>query len=301
MDTESSDVRTSTHQFSPGLFIDIVRPVHTDRPLPVILWLHGGAWRMQDRTARPNMLRHFAVDGYVMASADYRLTPGTRHPGQLHDVRNAVRWLRTHAVGLGADAARIGLWGSSAGGHLASLAGLHSGTAQLPGEPASGISAAVGAVVDGYGPADLTAAERGSPEAALLGGPATERPETARDASPALQVGGQAPPFLIMHGSADAMVPVGHSIALYGALAAAGNDALLYEINGFGHGFFNPGDVLELGPGQTLDQGRLEREPMAPAVVHAGTPRMRAFADRHPHANFATIESFFAHTLKEPR
>ena len=298
MDTADTVVRTSTHEFSPGLYIDITRPRQVRRALPVILWLHGGGWRMQDRTARPDMVRHFAIHGYVMASIDYRLAPDTRHPGQLHDVRSAVRWLRRHAAEFDADPARIGLWGSSAGGHLAALTGLRSRTARLPGEPPTRVSAAVQAVVDGYGPADLTEACAGSPEADLLGGPAAEHPGAAADASPVRQVHPGAPPFLILHGRDDALVPENHSIALYDALASRGNGAALYLIDGFGHGFLNPGDVLELGPGRRLDQGHLERDPYAPAVVQS-TPGLRDFTARHPHASFPTIEAFFAHTLKE--
>jgi acetyl esterase/lipase len=299
LDTASPVVRTSTHEYSPGLFVDVTRPTQPAQRLPVIVWLHGGGWRMQDRTARPNLLAHFAVHDYVMASIDYRLIPGTRHPGQLYDVRAAVRWLRTHAAELGADPTRIGLWGSSAGGHLAALTGLASEVTRLPGEVSATVSPAVQAVVDGYGPADLTKARVGSPEAELLGGPACDRPDIARDASPALQVRDHAPPFLIMHGRDDNMVPATHSIALYDALAGRGHEAALYLIDGFGHGFFNPGDVLELGPDQSLDQGHLERDSHAPAAVRASTPRLHLFADRHPHASFSTIQAFFAHTLKD--
>lgn len=298
MDTASTAVRTSTHEFSPGLLIDVTRPAQAGDTLPVIVWLHGGGWRMQDRTARPDLLQHFAVHKYAMASIDYRLAPHTRHPGQLHDVRAAVRWLRTHAGELGADPEHIGLWGSSAGAHLAALTGLRSGIGTLPGESATEVSSAVQAVVAGYGPADLTAAREGSPEAELLGGDAAGRPEVARDASPALQVGPDAPPFLLMHGRADNMVPATHSVALYDALVSRGHDAALYLIDGFGHGFFNPGDVLELGPGQALDQGHLEREPRAAATVRA-TAGLRAFTVRHRHASFPAIEAFFAHTLKD--
>ncbi|MGW0160632.1 alpha/beta hydrolase fold domain-containing protein [Mycobacterium sp. NPDC003323] len=299
MDTVSTVVRTSTHEYSPGLLIDITRPPYTGDPMPVILWLHGGGWRMQDRTARPDLLQHFAIYGYVMASIDYRLTPGTRHPGQLYDVRAALRWLRRNAAALNADPHRIGLWGSSAGAHLAALAGLRANLAPLPSDGRGRVSPAVVAVVAGYGPADLTAAPAGSPEAGLLGGPAVERPAAARDASPALQVGPHAPPFLLLHGCADTLVPPTHSIALYDALRRHDNDAALYLIDGFGHGFLNPGDVLELGPGQLLDQGHLERDPHARASVRAGGPRLGAFAQRHPHASFSTIEAFFALTLKE--
>ncbi|MFN3001881.1 alpha/beta hydrolase fold domain-containing protein [Mycolicibacterium wolinskyi] len=295
------DTRTSTHEFAPGLFIDIVKPASTTEPHPAIIWLHGGGWRLGDRTGRPDLNRHFAVHGYVMASIDYRLAPATRHPGQLHDVRAAVRWLRTHADAHHVDPDRIGLWGSSAGGHLAALAGVHSHVVQFPGETPTPTSAAVQAVVDGYGPADLTATAKpeatDTPEAALLGGAIRDWLDAARDASPALQVASAAPPFLIMHGADDDLVPPAHSEALYDALAAHGAEAALYVIDGFGHGFFNPGEVLELGPGQALDQGHLDRDPNATARIRA-TPALRSLAEDHPSASFSAVETFFARTLK---
>ncbi|MGV0745847.1 alpha/beta hydrolase fold domain-containing protein [Mycolicibacterium sp. XJ870] len=294
------DTHLSTHEYAPGRLIDVVISAPATRPLPAIIWLHGGGWRLGDRTGRPDLTEHFATRGYVMASIDYRLAPATRHPGQLFDVRAAVRWLREHAPELGLDPDRIGLWGSSAGGHLAALAAVRSGVTQLPGEPATKTSAAVQAVVDGYGPADLTLAPApdGSPEAALVGGAVGERLDIARDASPALHVASGAPPILIMHGNDDTLVPAAHSVALYDALAAHGNAAVLYLIDGFGHGFFNPGDVLELGPGQALDQGHLQRDPHAPASTRATTPELRGFIERYPTASFDAVEAFFAHTLK---
>ncbi|WP_410875978.1 alpha/beta hydrolase fold domain-containing protein [Nocardia sp. A7] len=311
MDTASSAVRRFTIEYQPGLLLDVVRPLPTARPLPAIVWVHGGGWRLQDRKASPDLVRHFAADGYVMVSLDYRLTPATVHPGQLFDVRHAVRWLRAHSTEFGIDPGSIGLWGSSAGGHLAALTGVHSEIARLPGEEETSVSSAVAAVVDGYGPADLPsmidlAGERlpgefDSPEAGLLGGPIRDNPDAAVSASPALQVNGAAPPFLIMHGLADNMVPYAQSVALYQALAARGNDAILYLIEDFGHGFFNPGDVLELGPDQRLDQGRLERDPGARAHIQASTETGAQFADRHPCASFSAIEDFFALTLKASR
>lgn len=243
-----------------------------------------------------------------MVSLDYRLAPATTHPGQLFDVRRAVRWLRANGADHGIDPARIGLWGSSAGGHLAALAGVHSEVACLPGEEVSSVSSAVAAVVDGYGPADLPsmidlAGERApgesvAPEVDLLGGPIRDNLDAAVSASPALQVNGATPPFLLMHGLADTLVRHDQSMALYTALAAHGNDVILYLIEGFGHGFFNPGDVFELGPGLRLDQGRLEREPSALARIYASTPAGAAFAEWHPHASFPAIADFFARTLK---
>lgn len=296
MNTVSSVVRR-TLEFAPGLYADVVRPTEIPHPLPAVVWLHGGGWRMQDRTARPDLERYFARAGYVMVSIDYRLAPGTVHPGQLTDVHRAVRFLREHADELRLDPARIALWGSSAGGHLAALAGLDSrGTG-------------IASVVDGYGPADLPAlidldaprapGEDTSPEASLLGGAIRDRLALARAASPVHHVSEHAPPMLILHGTADTLVPHTQSVALYEALEQAGADAALYLIDDFGHGFFNPGDVLELGPGVQLDQGRLERVGAAPAHARGSTPAAREFIAAHPHASFATVEAFLARTLKE--
>lgn len=243
-----------------------------------------------------------------MVSIDYRLAPDTIHPGQLLDVRRAVRWLRSNAAEHCVDPDRIGLWGSSAGGHLAALAGIHSSTLCLEHEEASSVSSAVHAVVDGYGPSDLPAlvdlsspsseSEKRSPEASLLGGPIRDNLAAAYDASPARVAKGSTPPFLVMHGSEDTMVPFHQSVTLYESLASYGNDVILYLVDGFGHGFFNPGHVLELGPGLSLDQGHLERDPSAPATIRASTNRWKQFVELHPCASFAAIEAFFSRTLK---
>lgn len=308
MDTVSTDVRHSTVEYAPGLHLDIVRPKDPPQPLPAIVWIHGGGWRLQDRTASPDLAKHFASAGYVMVSIDYRLAPDTIHPGQLLDVRRAVRWLRSNAAEHCVDPDRIGLWGSSAGGHLAALAGIHSSTLCLEHEEASSVSSAVHAVVDGYGPSDLPAlvdlsspsseSEKRSPEASLLGGPIRDNLAAAYDASPARVAKGSTPPFLVMHGSEDTMVPFHQSVTLYESLASYGNDVILYLVDGFGHGFFNPGHVLELGPGLSLDQGHLERDPSAPATIRASTNRWKQFVGLHPCASFATIEAFFSRTLK---
>ncbi|MFC9838569.1 alpha/beta hydrolase fold domain-containing protein [Rhodococcus sp. NPDC127530] len=246
MDTASTVVRRSTVEYAPDLLLDLVRPAEAEHPLPAIVWVHGGGWRLQDRTACPDLVQHFAEHGYVMVSIDYRLAPETGHPGQLFDVRRAVRWLRANAADHGIDPDRIGVWGSSAGGHLAALTGVHSATTRLPGEEPTTVASSVQAVVDGYGPADLpglvdlcakrTPGEDASPEASLLGGAIRDRLDAARSASPALQVAPGAPPFLVMHGLGDNLVPFTQSVALFDALVAHGNDAILYLIEGFGTG-----------------------------------------------------------------
>lgn len=298
---------TITESFSPGhpeLQYDLVLPDGRApaEGWPVIVWLHGGGWRLQDRHARPDFDRHFAARGFAMVSVDYRLAPQYPHPAQVVDLRLALRHLRAHAGELGIDPQRIGLWGSSAGGHVAAFTALSSGQDALPGETVApeyrDQSTAVQCVVEGYGPALIggllpdrdDGGMPATPEEDLLGGPAAVTAAAAQAASPALLPVHDAPPFLILHGTGDRLVPAAQSRALHDHLVAGGGESLLYLIEGFGHGFLNPGTVQELGPGVRLDNGRLEAEPTAPAVVDdRGTfdPRGRA-------ASFDLIADFFA-------
>ena len=280
-------------EFAPGLKLDIVRPEGTDR-LPAILWLHGGAWRMGDRTWRPDFARYFAASGFVMVSLDYTLSGVATFPQPLLDVRAGIRWVREHADEYGIRADALGIWGSSAGGHLAALAGLLGSVPTLGGETISATEASVQAVVDGYGAGDLLAPDADNPPThGLLGGLPADRVKLATQASPARQVvASDVPPFLILHGAADDLVPATQSVALYDALAAGGADATLYLIEGFGHGFLNPAGLDEVAPGPKLDSGRLEAEPTAGAELRTTSGR-----DWPASASFEVIERFFVDTL----
>lgn len=328
-DTPDPAVTTVTEAFSPefpDLLLDLVLPAgdtaagaDAARPAtgrPVIVWLHGGGWRLQDRTARQDFARFYAPRGFAMVSVDYRLAPRWRHPAQVCDLRQALRWLRVNADRFGLDADRIGLWGSSAGGHIAAVTALSSHLDLLPGEsvPAGyeGQSTAVTCVVEGYGPAliadllpgtDRPADLPHTPEEDLMGGPASSPEEhadllaRARLASPPLLDCPAPPPFHILHGTADPFVPASQSVALHEHLVDLGGESLLHVIEGFGHGFLNPGDVMELGPGVRLDNGRLEREPDAPFTVDV---RGRFDpGDRHPDLDL--IGDFFAFHLQAPK
>lgn len=313
---------TLTQSYSPEhpqLLLDLEVPTSGQAPAegwPTIVWLHGGGWRLQDRLARPDFTRHFADRGFAMASIDYRLAPDNTHPAQVVDLRQALRWLRANADRLGIDPQRIGLWGSSAGAHVAAFAALSARTAELQGETVpegyASWSTDVSCVVDGYGPAligDLlpewshSDPARHTPEEDLLGGPAASAPEfdalldRAAAASPALLDAADAPPFLILHGTGDTLVPAEQSQALHDHLVTAGGESLLCLIEGFGHGFLNPGEVQELGPGMRLDNGRLEAEPGAPCTVQGEG----SFAPGERGASFDLIHDFFAHHLQHNR
>ncbi|MCU1445359.1 prolyl oligopeptidase family serine peptidase [Cryobacterium sp.] len=182
----------------------------------------------------------------------------------------------------------IGLWGSSAGGHLAALAGLLGPVATLDGEQPSPVGAGVQAVMDGYGAADLLAPDQDNPPTAgLLGGAPAEHTDLAIQASPARQVGNEAPPFLIMHGAADPLVPATQSIALYDALAAIGADVTLYLIEGFGHGFLNSAGLNKV-PGGWTPAGSSQSPPLTP---RCRAPAPTALGRRHLHRFWSSRSS----------
>ena len=277
------------------LLLDLYLPAGV--PAPVVVWLHGGGWFTGDHTLAPDLCRHFADRGIAMASVEYRLSGAALFPAQLHDVRTAIRHLRTHAAQWHLDPGRIGVWGSSAGGHLAALAGLTGHLDRLDGEDESG-DASVRAVAESYGPSDLreSAAQMPngapSPEAALLGGRPDDLVAAARAASPLHQVTEHAPPFQISHGTADTVVPHRHSERLHTALLAAGVDSELFLVDGYRHGFLNPAGRLEADLADFFDDGRLLTEGPAAArrSSHDRTDEPTTFG-------FDDIGDFFTHHL----
>ena len=217
-------------------------------PVPLVLWIHGGAWISGDK--RPTSAPEVLGPRYAVASIDYRLAQQAPFPAQIHDCKAAVRWLRAHAGEYGFDPDRIGAWGASAGGHLAALLGTSGGVPALEGPVGDclGIASRLPAVCDFFGPTDLlTLADPTgevdldaaySPVGRLLGGPRAERPLLAQWASPITHVDPSDPPFLIVHGDADLVVPYGQSVALHHALLNAGVDASLHLVSQGGHGGF---------------------------------------------------------------
>lgn len=220
------------------------KPVST--PLPVIIWVHGGGWQNGSKDRCPALRLGFPARGYAIASIGYRLTDSAIFPAQIQDVKAAIRWLRAHAREYGLDPTRFAAWGSSAGGHLVALLGTAGDVPDYETGPHLDQSSRVQAVIDFFGPSDFLrfvetpgyASHRqpGAPEAKLIGGRITDHPDRAAAVSPVTYVTRDDPPFLILHGSADPVVPVNQSESLHAALRKAGVDSTLHILPGAGHG-----------------------------------------------------------------
>ena len=294
-----------------ALLADLYVPEGTDAPPPAIVWLHGGGWRAGNRTLGPNLARFFAGAGFAMAAIDYRLSRRALFPAQIEDVRTAIRWLRAVAASHGIAADRLGLWGASAGGHLAALAGLAPpGCFEPPDAPFQEQESTVQAVVAGYPPVDflqldadrppagtpsadpeslllprpdMRATDPDSYESLLLGAPIATCPDRVRAANPVSYATAGAPPFLILHGTSDTIIAPRQSELLYAALSAAGADVTLALIEGLGHGFLDRSHLDDGGP------RRIERR------HHAADGRETSESRREP--VFPAIERFFRDVL----
>ena len=219
--------------------LDLYLPEKSDKPLPVIVWVHGGAWRQGDKSNCP--ATSFAARGYAVASVDYRLSQDAVFPAQIEDCKTAIRWLRANAGKYNLDPDHVGAWGGSAGGHLVALLGTAEDVKELEGKGNPGESSRVQCVVDWFGPTDFRALgpradDAKSPVTLLLGGPPSAEKEKAALASPVAHVHKGCPPFLIMHGDKDPLVPLAQSEALAETLKKAGVPVTLVTLEGAGHG-----------------------------------------------------------------
>jgi acetyl esterase/lipase len=235
----------------------------TRTPAPLVVYVHGGGFMFGDRRYLPETLRPDQVfealvaAGLAVATIDYRHALEAPFPAQLHDAKAAVRYLRAHADDLGIDTTRIGIWGESAGGHIAALVGLTAHRADLEGgHGVVGPSSAVDVVVDWYAPADLDTMPRHTlpPQIAAKLPPEMATPPEDQltrglegaalaDASPITHVTGDAPPFLLVHGTADWLVPYAQSEQLAAELTAAGVPVTLVPIEGAEHIFDGHEDI----------------------------------------------------------
>ncbi len=234
--------------------LDLYMPPQADGSLrPAIVVVHGGGWRSGDKQGGQwsRIPAEYASRGYVAISVNYRLSGEAPWPAQIEDVKAAVRWLRSNASDLRVDPQRIGAYGNSAGAHLVSLLGLVSAEDGLEGSgPNQGHSSLVQAVCASATPTDFLnwGAEGRLPQRlgnTFLAGPPEALANRAEQASPITYAREGAPPFLLIHGTADRTVPIQQSDRFAQALRDAGAEEVRYMIfDAEGHGVFRSQQLL---------------------------------------------------------
>lgn len=231
------------------LMMDIYYPAKIGKPMPVIVYVHGGGWYSGDKETGIGKydIAPLVSSGYLVAAINYRLAPRYKFPAQIEDVKCAVRFLRSNATKYNIDPENIGALGDSAGGHLVSLLGVTADNDVFAEcEVNYRESDAVQAVVDLYGPSDLTTNfevynslfletifDTTEPEAEIL-----------KSGSPVTYIASDAPPFLIIHGDKDDVVSLTQSQTLYERLTSVGVTASLLIVKNSGHVFAPTGGAI---------------------------------------------------------
>ena len=237
----------------PAQVLDLYLPEQAgDKPLPLVVWIHGGGWRGGSKADCPAV--GFVPEGYAAVSVEYRFSQKAVFPAQIQDCQAAIRWLRANSKEHHIDPDHIGVWGASAGGHLVALLGTAGGKKAFP--PIGGNeeqSDRVQAVCDWFGPTDFNTVisqfeadptvksvykfgTPGDPYSRLIGVNLGESKEKDNAVSPIHYVSKDNPPILIMHGTKDPHVPFAQSEEFVAALKADGVDAMLQKFPGAGHG-----------------------------------------------------------------
>ncbi|MEP7319879.1 MAG: alpha/beta hydrolase, partial [Panacibacter sp.] len=201
--------------------LDVYLPPNTKNNLPLVVWIHGGAWMLNDKYAdmgyMKNTVKGFIDSGYVFASIDYRYSTEAIFPAQIQDCNQAIEYLYQHAAQYKIDRSRIAVIGFSAGGHLASLLALSNNNSVKDFYPAAtNVHFKIKAALDFYGPSDFimiggstdtSKNNANNPVAILLGALPVERPDLAKHASPVTYIDKNDPPFFIVQGEKDESVP----------------------------------------------------------------------------------------------
>jgi acetyl esterase/lipase len=235
------------------LKLDLYLPTQPNAPL--VVYVHGGAWRGGDKGSGTAFATRLAAEGFAVASLDFRQTTEAPFPANVHDIKAGIRFLRAKARDYGFNAGRIAITGESSGAHLAVLVGVTNGNAELEGKVGdqSGTSSAVQSIVSYFAASDLTTILAqstpfglGVREPALkllLGDLPDQKPELAKLASPVFHVDAKSPPLYILHGDRDPQMPINQAIQLWGVYKEKGLDVTFDPVHGAAHGgqlFFAP-------------------------------------------------------------
>ncbi len=242
--------------------MDIFLPDTVKDKNPVLIWIHGGGWKGGDKSEFRNSSRltELKKRGYAVVVINYRLSGEAKFPSQIFDVKAAIRWVKANAGTYKFNPDKIGVWGSSAGGHLSALAGTSGSIAELEdlNQGNSSFSSTVQVVVDWYGPTDFLKMDSlalaqgctssnhnaaNSPESELIGFKITTRADLVAKANPITYISNDDPPFLIEHGLIDCTVAYGQSQLLFKELLPVlGSQKVkikLLDATGHGGGLFS--------------------------------------------------------------
>ncbi|MGZ5376643.1 MAG: alpha/beta hydrolase fold domain-containing protein [Mycobacterium sp.] len=215
-------------------------------PAPVLIFVPGGAWVHGSRLLQGYaLMSHLAELGWVCVSIDYRVAPHHAWPSHITDVKTAIAWARANVDKFGGDRNFVTIGGTSAGGHLAALAGLTANDPEMQSELPEGSDTSVDAVVGIYGRydwEDRSTAERARfvdfLERVVVKRRLAKHPDIYRRASPIARVHAQAPPFLVVHGTGDSVIPVAQARSFVERLRAVSHSVVGYvELPGAGHAF----------------------------------------------------------------
>lgn len=231
------------------LAMDVYYPRVMERPAPAVVYVHGGGWRLGDKEKGSGIpdIPALVARGYLVAAVDYRLAPEYKFPAQIQDVKCAIRSLRAHAAAYNLDPERIGAWGGSAGGHLVALLAVSDGSSGWDVGQYLDQSSRIQAAVVLFGPADLTTNMSFLQERIInqAFGTTDRSSPVLKRASPVTYISKDDPPFLILQGTDDKIVPPAQAHILYTKLEATGVPAQLVFVQHAGHGFQEEGGQIK--------------------------------------------------------
>ena len=239
--------------------MDVYYPTAADTAAPTVVYIHGGGWVKGDKSKGmgAKLIPDLTERGYIVVALNYRLAPEHKYPAQIEDVSCGIRYLKANAATYGIDPERMGVLGNSAGGHLASLIATADDDAGIASSCGyDEVSPRVQAVVDFFGPVDLTVQFSGANRGVLerVWGVTDRNSDIITQASPVNHVSSDDPPFLIIHGDADDLVPLSQSEALHERLQGVGVSSTLLVVRNAAHGLNPTGGPMQPGMGEVIDQ-----------------------------------------------